>query len=494
MHYLGLFQEGDTVKLALLRNKRGKVSIELLRTGRPATKLEYVKPLYMLEERFRKKDPVVISALFNHEVFVRSWKAKLPRFLLRATLKKILSFEVEQLMPFSAEQVIAAALIDKNREDNSVIATTDELLKDHLDKLKNLSVDPEVISCEQIGIMRFMQWIKPSLSSYFMVHIGLHHITFLIVTNSIVRFSISISTGVSHLLAALRQDKRELSLVESREFCKKVELTRVSRSHFPHLAEQCKLLEQELDRVISFTEKEHAYISKLPLIFSGQCANYFKMEKFVAKGMHFEAEAIETVTTDEKLVRFAVPIGICIDQIKGDSINFRTEKWICFKVIKKRLLQLYSYLGFSLLLFATTVTAVIALNQKELKKLNALFSSYTTQKDLSFSKLKEEADLLDTKIKKPISKQEQHLPVKVVEFLGWLTRTQEKADPKMPLLLTSFNYSLKPASAVDIEITFTTDSAVAAKKLYKELEQKWGDKKMRVTHKKNSYRAEIHLK
>ncbi len=485
MQQLGLFQEGDSFKMALASKKRGKPIIHLVRLAHRMGELDDVKPLYMLQKTLAENQYRLISGLPSSSIFIRTWEAKLPKLLFSKALCSILRFQIEKIVPFTPEQTIASLKLDHKDNKHMLAITTKEFLKTHLEEAKIYGIDPEIVGAPESALQRWSEWLHPELSAYLMVYLSDHQITLLLVQNKMVRLSQTIPYGVSSLLSALKKDKPDLSLIESQEFAKKIDLLRMNKNTFSNLFASLIELRQQLNRSLSFIKTTLPEAQFTELLLAGEVETTFKIAKFLK-------EIVEKTPVDPPpvkglsqtdLFRFAVPIGLALDGFTDNPTNFRMGEFIQEKLTKKRLLKSSLFLAASLFLFIFLSGYSLLLMEKEIELGAKKFAHYAEK--LGGYKIKNNGDLsreinrVTLFLKEnPVQPLNRKLPTKVSTLLRLLAEKFPREEDSN-IEITHLNYTLKSYPTIEkrgepfstlIELEFKAENSKSARKFYADLE------------------------
>ena len=149
----------DNQHIALIKRERNQFFIELLRTLEP-----HVKPLDILKPILNRKSAQTVSGLEAQEVILRRLKLKLKS---RREILAALPFQMEEHIPFPAEEVVAVPTIQPGKGESTVdlMATRQETLDHHNEELQKRGVDPDVISADPIALFRFAEFLYPQQGS-----------------------------------------------------------------------------------------------------------------------------------------------------------------------------------------------------------------------------------------------------------------------------------------------------------------------------------------
>lgn len=149
----------DSHHIALVKQKKSQFFIEHLRTVE-----SHVKPLDILRPILHRKSHRVVSGLSTGSVILRRMQLKLKS---KREILAALPFQLEEYLPFPSEEllVIPTLHIGKEQSDIDLFATTEKELRDHLDKLSQIGVDPDVVSAKPLALLRFAQHLYPEHAS-----------------------------------------------------------------------------------------------------------------------------------------------------------------------------------------------------------------------------------------------------------------------------------------------------------------------------------------
>jgi type IV pilus assembly protein PilM len=289
MHTLGLHVDGDTLRVALLRRHNKTIEIELLRSF----PLADVKPLYMLESVLAEKKVDLVTGLDASEVLLRQIDFKLR---MKRQILAVLPFQVETLIPYPLEEAILLPFFKRKDQETSVtlLSTTQNHLKRHLEFINTLEVDPDFVSCAPAALFRTARFLYPEHPSLYLLHFGTHKSLFAVMVDGALALSHTLNMGSQSLL------------------------------------ENPQAFQNELDRQLAFAKKK---LPKLPEAFllTGQTNPQRKELTFA-----------HTVLESETDLSYALPIGLALDGLLRDpqTVQFRKGAFVPPLHVKKRLKQL----------------------------------------------------------------------------------------------------------------------------------------------------------
>ncbi len=295
MHALGLYVDGETLRVALLSRKKQAVEVELLRSFPLHTAPgENVKPLYMLEAVLAGKKASVVSGLDAGDVLLREVDFKLRS---KREVLSVLPFQVEPLIPYPLEEAILLPFFEKRDQGMRVtlLATTQTQLKHHLDQMGALQVDPDLVSCTPAALFRTARLVYPEYKALYLFHLGAQKSIFAVVLDGKLILSHTLNMGLQHFV------------------------------------DHPQGFQKELDRLLAFAKKK---LPALPEAFllTGHIPTSFQ-----------ELFAPHTVLPTEKIdLSYALSIGLALEGLFQDekTVQFRRGGFTPAVHVKKRTRQL----------------------------------------------------------------------------------------------------------------------------------------------------------
>lgn len=491
---LGLHIEGEHLKVALIHKCKNKIEIDLLRSF-SLTDLENVKPLYTLSTILSGKKTTITSGLDAYDILFREIQIKLAS--KRAVLS-VLPFQAETLLPHPLEEIILIPSLYKRGDGSTDVAlftTTHVSLKDHLSKLNNLEINPEIVSCTPNALCRLSEFLLPSSkspkplfswqkkkenpeemhTSTLFFDIGQETISYGLLSEGRVKISLSLKRGMQDLIAALAQDNPQEELA-------KVDFCNIDSSLFPHLHEICQQLKKDLARIFVYIKEKTDDNASFPILLTGDISALMNFQEFFSSSIGISHHLLPI---PQDLQNFSLPLGLALDGLHQDSqtVQFRQGPYTHPSLLKKRTQQAAIYAS-SCFILAVSIWAAGTLFVS--KKTDVIFQqlmSYTAQ-ELSPSKGTLEQEISKWEVN--LSKEKGKFPFiptvpKVSDVLAWISthpRLSGVENKKEMIEVQKMRYSLikypkmnqkLEAYQAKVELEFTAASPRLAREFHEAL-------------------------
>jgi hypothetical protein len=435
---------GDSFyRTATLKKKGKKIELSSL------TEESNVNPLdiSLLKKR-------IVSGIEISDVLIKRSFLKLKK---KRELKKALPFQMKTLtsLPLS-EAIFSPKILRQEKEGFHLLyfITTKQNVKEHLEKLASLNVDPDLVSTMPMALARFAHFLFPSLSSLLLLHLEKERALCLLIENNLPTAAFSIAKEDSELSKEKKQKKQEFS---------------------PDLLEADPSLKQKIEYCCASFLKNRT--DKLPLLVTGDPSQTSFIETKLLPSL--SAYVSHLLFSDkEKERKFALPIGLALEGLSSSFVSFRQKELLSSKhlvFLGKRFC--FFFLSSLLFLFCCAKGAEVLLEKQKLafEKKWELFCVQEGQKNKEI-----------TFLEKTIKKESQDFPFflktpKASTLLVWLQLHPifGKSENDQPLFeLQNFHYELleMPTLAepqklyvARVEIEFFTSQACWAHKFHQSL-------------------------
>ncbi len=196
--YIGISVEQQELKISLVSKENGVTACTSIPALGKETSRHILDALH-LEERAR-----IATGLEGHEVVLRSLALPLKE---KRKVLGALPFQLESLLPFPPEQTLVCPfqiVKDKRTTHVSVLATSKDLLADHLQRLSLLEIHPDTVTCVSVALLRVAKMLYPDNQDLLIFHLGMHKITFVLMQEGRIALCQSIPLGKNDLIEALR--------------------------------------------------------------------------------------------------------------------------------------------------------------------------------------------------------------------------------------------------------------------------------------------------
>jgi len=499
-----------------------------------------VNPLYIKEnehELFNSlQKNLVISTLNPQESLIRQLEIHLKK---EKDIEEVLAFQTEPLLPYPAENAILDYLkIDKTDEGSllTVLVARKDHIQEHLENLSLINIEPEIVTSSQSALLNFANTCCPSFPQVYVINIGLHQSTCILIQNSKLYAAQAIPKGIEFLIEALKKDSTSNIDV--------IDFNQLSSEDYPFLFQAWENLRLEIKRIIFSFNKQSKNQEVKSILITGPVALIPNLSVNLAQNLGMtevfpEQTVFQELDRDQKL-NLALPIGAALSGLptSKDKINFRQAEYIYpypWKRLKNTLIIFSSLclaLGLAFYLFGaayltyredqikTSYLELLTTMNKSYQDFEKHYSSTKNSPSLGIDELNEEN--LNERVlalEKDLQSTPNIFPLlpnvpRVSDVLAWLSnqnmvagKNSTESLPMQPLQIESFNYSLvkrpeknKPQEKyqVKIEIEFTSPTPKQAREFHDALIEPndfvdpKGEGKWNTSH--GRYRTSFYLK
>lgn len=442
MDYLGCFLKNNcdlpppALQVAFLRKEGSKISIVSLRTNslscenfpltvegkalfnyaQHSTPLTYSRCAHWLNSVKRFYTGVlfpsslkthITSGLSGTEVFVRALILPLKE---RQKLLKALPFQIETLLPFSQESGVVCPIIapaDHQATAITLVASTREIIQNHLDQWEGLKIQPDCISCEPSALARFIHWKFPEETKILSFYVSQQELL----------YTVSI-----HGRLLLSQ-----TLVIS------------EKERLPY----------ELEKLSTYLKQKGAINEKTPWVLIESCNDKLLMEQFSSAFPNHRLQVDDTETKE-----YAIPIGLALDSIAKDSfsVQFSQKEFTPYPTCQRRNNRLFLYTFFCLIgAVLTTLCGSFPLKKKKRTLVSQVYHALPSSLSLPETPSVEEIEEVLLKWEKSLFHKKNPFPLlpttpKLSDVLAWAsthpTFSTESGEKKEGITLTSLHYQL----------------------------------------------------
>ncbi len=473
MRTIGIYQDGNKFKMASISRHR---LIERLE-----------EPTHYLEEEWKG---VLTSGISGDKMLVRHINSPLKE---KRILEKTLPFQLEALIPFSFNEVIAVPIhqFGKRGSKTTFFLVSKEILEKHIASFQ--VADPAWVSCVPMALCRFAHFVEKDKGDLVVFYVGGKTSELISIDQGMVRYNLSIGIGAEQLESAYREDKPEKRDLKLSHSVPKLTLSSLDQREYPCLSDLLREFQREVDRAFCFLSHKQKQSTARPLLFAGETETLFQIEDWMKSWSTFSYEVLsieEKQGYDPKTIkRYAVPIGLALDASFRDkrSIQFRQGKYISpslYKTIKTKMIK-----GVSLCLISAfaVFTTGYAIYKKQERGFSDEIDRFATTFQERSAKLKkfDRASTIEDKIEilnRQFQKREKESfyfspPPRVADVLAFLS-----AHPKLnrqeggkKMVVNHLRYELvdypsiqEPYQSYRIEVTigFTCPEAVWASEFH----------------------------
>lgn len=478
---LGIRVEEQELKIALVAKKKGGLYLAQALSV-PLQDLA-IAPL---ECALKGERPRIASGLELQEVIFRTLSLPLKA---RGKVLSALPFQLEALLPFPFEQSVACPFLKPlgpHATEVSIIATSKDFLKAHLNRITSADLRPDVVSCAPIALYRLARLLFPEQKNLLVFHFDIDKTNCVYIQDGHILNSQSIRIGKNDLIQAFKQafpdkEKQELQTLSSSSWEEK-----------PALASFAQRLDSELGRLAVFIKEKTKCAEEMPWALLGEHTSCMPLANIFAR--HFTERQLPLLPPDgfspEPLHTHTLPIGFALDALAADahSVQLLQNEFTAFHHRKARKQRALIYTGACAVLsifLALSTGFLLQRKTRELSdKLHAYFPSSQKQPpSLSQAEIEEELQ----KCEHSLLKQKNSFPFfltvpKVSEVLAWLSTHSGLATvdglPKEGIDIRKMRYHLTKFPTLDdpsapyqalIELEFTATTPRSAREFHEAL-------------------------
>jgi len=333
-HFLGLISENHIVKTALLKEEKGAITLEFVKSFFSSDSL--VKQLYISMPLPEKGTFYTATALKPQDVLFRALTLPISD---RKKALAALPFQLEGILPYPIEEAnIAACLKPMGKEAFSVslFAARDAALASHLEWAQSLQIEPDSISCGPIAIYRLCRWLFPEENAFTIFHFGESKSCCVITLKDEITLTQTLHFGHQDFLNALAKDLPEKSHDEIIAISQDPALFAGLSTPLAHFNQVKERVQKELERLFCYLESKNAASQNPNWIVLGDRHPSFLISSFFPQGclMDLGSRSIPASIIHE----YAMPIGTALDAIVQDrrTVQFLQGKWIPKRQSEKR--------------------------------------------------------------------------------------------------------------------------------------------------------------
>ncbi|MBX7066997.1 MAG: hypothetical protein K1X28_07185 [Parachlamydiales bacterium] len=321
MHILGVHLDYPFLRISRIRKTQKGIVLDWNKTAlltaedenQEALSFPNVKRLYI--ENFAGK---VVSGLSPKDFLVRQLDVKISS---QKHVEKAIAFQSEALSHFKPGEVITVPLVEKKEKGKAealLFTVPREALKKHLDDLKKIEIDPDIVSTIPSALCHFFRWKFPKLNEALIIDLGSSVITCAYMENGQLKKAHAIPTGIEELLGALYEDRKRILLKNEIEgAAKQIDLLLLKSQLNPHLSNELNALKQEIAKIdYSFSRG----LNK-PILFTGRSDAFIHLREFLADF----SDAEWPLSIEEQ--KSAISLGLCIEQTQKKALQLRREEF-----------------------------------------------------------------------------------------------------------------------------------------------------------------------
>jgi hypothetical protein len=368
MYVLGIHSDGDYFKVALLKSSRKKNTIVFLQEfKKDILDLNQLKRRVLKETNYKTDKIVVVSALTPEEVFVKNLSFP---FRNKRSVMKALPFQMEKILPFSEEHVTTIPQIKSGKKESKVTLYTffNETLQSHLQDIKTLGFDSDVVSSVAKGLLRFKSFFEKSHEKLTLLYFGWEKSYIVYIEKEEVKHSLVVDVGFRMLIDAAREDFPDEKNIDFVFLNKKIVRFFKKQLENEHIKEVLIKLQKGLFRSFEYIKKKEN-LDNLDLIHLGYSAISEEMTSFMTEVSLKSVEISPHLEFDRQELRaYAIEIGLALDCLEKEkeSLQFRLGEFASTKQIGRIKRKIKTFLSMSLVFsIITSVFLTVFFIKKE---------------------------------------------------------------------------------------------------------------------------------
>lgn len=265
--------------------------------------------------------PVITSALEGKDVLVRYLHMPVTK---EKDIEEALAFQAEPLLPFPVEQTLLAyQILEKRQEgtDLTLLAVRKESMEAHLERWKELKIEPEKTASIQTALCQFGNAYLSEAKTYLIFHLQRQGMTCVLMREGKLFASFALPEGLEALFSVqtepLPKDESEWR-------------SALEQPSSP-LAETIKKLQKEIVKMSFALAKEIKGQEIEGVYVTGEVAEREGLSQILVQNLPFPLQKCEPSGefSPKELLSYAVPIGLALGSLPGQSsiIDFRQQEW-----------------------------------------------------------------------------------------------------------------------------------------------------------------------
>lgn len=458
MNYLGIDFDCDLVNIAFLNKSKEILDIKSL----DLSEIKDVNPLYTS----KNAKSIITSGLPIQDVLIKNIPLDLKKTLF---IKKAINFQNNFLTSIDPQKTVTIPFIIKQESVVKFFITTKEFLRNHINKLNVLKIDPDYTICSSIALCNYATHFFHDTKNSFIIHIGLTKTYCVLMKNNLPEKTHSIKFGLKNIFEENLNNKKNNNNLDV-----------LSLKQSNPIFEKLTTLKNEIHRaLVSFSSSPE---EKYPLILTGNCKPFINLERFLENEKISLILLNEILEKNSNLKNHAISIGLALHSFSKESqfLQFRKDEFTCNKKlinIGKKVFFFCAFIFIFLILVSVISFSVLKNNEKQFhEKLIHLqkFEKIKLNKDeiLSFNNFYDDLDSYEKKLSKQTKDFPYFLKVpNVSETLIWINNHELLKEAE----LISFSYTLEKYPNINaknepylvkIEIEFKTKIPSIARNFY----------------------------
>jgi hypothetical protein len=496
MNILGIHIDSSFIRTCQIRKGRQGIEFRALR-ALSLNENSNVKPLYINGFNGR-----IASALSAKNFLIRSMEIKVAG---GRHIEEAIAFQSEALSHFKPEEVITVPFLgkkEKGKAEALLFTVPCDGLKEHLTKLQEFGIEPDVVSTVPSALCHFIRWKFPKLTDGFLIDLGSNETTCVLMEKGELKKSHAISKGIEGLLAAFHEDRKKILLKNEIEgSAKQSDLLLLKPGLNPNLSGELIELRQELAKIYYSMTRG---LTK-PVIFTGRCDAFIHLREFL---IDF-SEGEWLLNSEEQ--KFAISMGLALEQTTSHPLQLRQGAFFPKKNWSRMGFYALTLLAASILLSASLLA--IGYQSTSLRKQEMLEALQTASRKtlLTEGGMEEQIDQWISAIEENNKEYPYILQApKATEVFSWLSshplleELKREGDPidlrelKYQLVTYPTIHSDKEPFLAKVELEFNFKSPMNGRKFHEALRagDAWVDPKKEISwdalH--EGYRATFYMK
>ena len=295
---------------------------------------EHVKQLYKYKnEPFPPVSDqwLLISGLKAKQTLTRTIEIQLTK---PSDVEAVIEFQAEPHLPYSLDEATLDHIQVSRTEESTlvtIVSTKNEQLQEHLDQMRSLDLEPEIISCAPAALASFSDFFGPdSDAPIFVLHIDLEETIRVLASGGKLLASHRLSIGVKHLQNALSDDM-ECDEQEALSALKKVDFLTLSNEKTPQLYDAFENLKREISKTLYALAKQNKAQYVEEILVTGIGGSLSNINEALSSDLPTEVTPPKNSgeQSTQELQKFAIPIGLALSALPNtpSQIDFRQNEF-----------------------------------------------------------------------------------------------------------------------------------------------------------------------
>ncbi len=514
MYVLGIHPDGDYFKVALLKRSGKKMRIIFLQEfKKDILDLNQLKKRILKETRYRHENIATVSALTPEEVFVKNLSFP---FAKKSSVIKALPFQIEKLLPFSEEHVTTISEIRFGKKESHVALYTffNETLQAHLQDIKTLGFDPDIVSTVSKGLARFKVFFIGENEKVPLIYFGWEKSYLIFVEGCEAKHSLVIDVGFRMLIDAARTDFPSVEEVDLHFLKNEISKFFKKEIEGKNLKFTIGKLQKGLWRSFEYIKRKEG-LDQLNLVHLGYSSITEEMTENMLELSSKKMEISPHLEFDrQELCSYAIEIGLALDSFEGNKnpLQFRIGEFAPAKQMVKIKQKIKAFLGVSTIcsmVIALLMTLIYLKKEQGIRERFNYIVSLGGEEPKLYSAIQKNffsEDQFNSGVNLFLEKTKKlnhnggflREPYCLTSYMSELSKSMEIKDIGYELLEYPNISSPKNAYMIKLQILYTCKSDSLAKKAFEEFSTKFKEgiqeKSLEYIKEKNGYQMVLVLK